>query len=124
MNAERLARAAYARPETVLGSPRALEYELLARATAALAAASEAEKPDFPALARALDQNLRLWTAFAADLAGAANGLPEELRARLLYLYRYTGSHSRAVLAGRAKAGPLIDVNRAVMRGLRGEGAA
>jgi flagellar biosynthesis activator protein FlaF len=121
MNAATLAKAAYARPETVLGSPRALEYELLARATAALAAATERDSLDFPALAEALDRNLRLWSRLAADVAGEGNQLPKDLRARLFYLYEFTAQHSRAILGGRASAAPLIAINTAVMRGLRGE---
>ena len=122
MNAATLAKAAYARPQTVLGSPRALEYELLARATAALAAATERDSLDFPALAEALDRNLRLWSRLAADVAGEGNQLPKDLRARLFYLYEFTEVQTRKVLDGSASVEVLIDVNTAVMRGLRGEG--
>lgn len=121
MNAANLAKTAYLRPEAGLANPRAMEYELLARATAALAADSAKGNENFPALAEALDRNLRLWSRLAADVAGEGNGLPSKLRAQLFYLYEFTAKHSRAVLNGQGSVGPLIDINTAVMRGLRGE---
>ena len=51
------------------------------------------------------------------------DGLPALLRARLFWLYEFTASHSRAVLEGKAEATVLVEINTAVMRGLRGEGA-
>lgn len=116
------ARAAYGRPELALRSPRALEYDLLARATAALRAA-EAGQAGFPALVAAVEQNLRLWRRLAMDVADAGNGLPQDLRAKLFYLYEFTAEHSRKVLEGTGDVAPLIAINTAVMRGLRGEGA-
>ncbi|PLL14629.1 flagellar biosynthesis regulator FlhF [Tabrizicola sp. TH137] len=117
------ARAAYGRPDMALRSPRALEYDLLARATAALRAAEEGQG-GFPALAAALDRNLRLWRTLAVDVADAGNGLPPALRAQLFYIYEFTALHSRTVLEGRGDAGALVAINTAVMRGLRGEVAA
>lgn len=123
MSMERMARLAYGRPDTELRSLRGVEYDLLARCTAALRTA-QAETADFPALATAVDRNLRLWATLAADVAGAGNGLPQELKARLVYLYEFTATHSRAVLEGGMSPGVLVDINTAVMRGLRGEATA
>lgn len=120
MSAERMARSAYGRPDTEVRDLRGLEYDLFARSTAALRAAG-AEGAGFPALAEAVDRNLRLWSTLAADLAGPANGLPQELRARLFYLYEFTLFHSRAILERGGSPAVLVDVNAAVMRGLRGE---
>lgn len=118
----RQAHAAYGRPDVALRSPRALEYDLLARATVALRAAEDGQA-GFPALAAALDRNLRLWRLLAVDVADAENALPAPLRAQLFYLYEFTAQHSRAVLDGKGDIGPLVAINSAVMRGLRGEGA-
>ena len=79
-------------------------------------------KTDFPSLAVALTENLQLWSALAADVAEAGNGLPAQLRAQLFYLYEFTASHTRAVLDGRGSVEVLVDINTAVMRGLRGDG--
>jgi flagellar protein FlaF len=101
-----------------------MEYELLARATKALTQAWTGRKQDFPGLATALNENLRLWSTLAADVAEPANGLPAALRAQLFYLYQFTAEHSRAVLADGNSVEVLIDINTAVMRGLRGEGTS
>lgn len=114
---------AYARPEAPARTPRAVEYDLLARVTARLSSAASRQAVDHPAFVRALNDNLTLWSTLAADVAGDGNGLPALLRARLFWLYEFTAQHSRAVLDGTSGIEVLIDINTAVMRGLRGEGA-
>lgn len=105
---------------------RDIEYGVLARATRALQehqpAAMRAQRVTAE-FAQALVDNQRLWTAFAVDLSHPDNGLDESLRARLLYLAEFTLRHTTTVLAGEASARVLIDINTAVMRGLRGHGA-
>ncbi|MDO9525518.1 MAG: flagellar biosynthesis regulator FlaF, partial [Gemmobacter sp.] len=56
----------------------------------------------------------------AADVAETDNGLPGPLRAQLFYLYEFASEHSRKVLSGSASVEVLVDINTAVMRGLRG----
>jgi flagellar biosynthesis activator protein FlaF len=123
-----LARSAYGRPDAPARSPRTVEYDLFARVTRALASAQAATGPagraDFATLAKALHDNGRMWRVLATDVAGPGNALPAALRARLFYLYQFTEVHSRKVLDGTAEAGVLVDINTAVMRGLRGEGVA
>ena len=115
------ARAAYARPEAPHRDYRALEYDLLARATKALSV-SRGQDVDYAKLLTALDENQRLWSTLAADVAEPENGLPQKLRAQLFYLYEFTTHHSRAVRDNKASVDVLIDINTAVMRGLRGDG--
>lgn len=115
------ARAAYARPEAPHRDYRALEYDLLARATKALSV-SRGQDVDYAKLLTALDENQRLWSTLAADVAEPENGLPQKLRAQLFYLYEFTTHHSRAVRDNKASIDVLIDINTAVMRGLRGQG--
>ena len=125
MNAQNAAaQAAYSHPQSPHRNPRALEYDLLARMTHALSQAVLHKDESFPALVAALDNNQRLWSTFAADVAEPDNGLPPALRAQLFYLYEFTAQHSRAVRDRKASAEVLIDINTAVMRGLRGHGGA
>ena len=118
------ARSAYGRPQAPHRNPRSLEYDLLARSTQRLSQASRKGPQDLPALLSALDDNQHLWSTFAQDVAMPENGLPPRLRAQLFYLYEFTAQHSRSVRAGKASVDVLIDINTAVMRGLRGEGGA
>lgn len=115
-------RTEYARPEAAARTPRGVEYDLLARTTQRLAATWTNRKASFPIFVTALNDNLRLWSTLASDVAEPTNGLPAALRAQLFYLYQFTADHSRAVLADRGSVEVLIDINTAVMRGLRGEG--
>jgi flagellar protein FlaF len=118
VTAHTLARAAYTHPEAATRTPRAIEYDLLARLTHKLRASSEPGVP-FAVLAQALHDNRVLWMTLAADVASDGNGLPADLRARLFYLAEFTEVHSRKVLAGTATPAALIEVNTAVLRGLR-----
>ncbi len=122
MNAQLFARTAYGRPETPIRSPRQIEYDLFARITQKLAHANQQRDADYPAFTKALHDNVHLWRVIASDVASSGNGLPEQLRARLFYLYQFTDQHSRKVMKHEAAAEVLIDINKAIMRGLRGEG--
>ncbi|NHB75609.1 flagellar biosynthesis regulator FlaF [Rhodobacter calidifons] len=112
----------YARPEAPTRSQRSVEYDLLAQVTQRLRSAWASRTTDFPALVRAVTDNMQLWSTLASDVALPGNTLPAALRARLFYLYEFTVHHSRAVLDDKASVEVLTDINMAVMRGLRGEG--
>lgn len=114
------AKRAYQSPDTPVRTPRQVEYDLLARITQRLAKAWARRAEDYPAFVAALSENTRLWSTFAADLVDPGNRLPEKLRGQLFYLFRFTDEHSRAILDNRGSAEVLIDINKAVMRGLRG----
>lgn len=121
MTALQSARSAYARPEAPARTSRGVEYDLLARTTQRMTSAWARRKDDFPAFVEALSDNLRLWSTLAMDVAQPDNGLPTSLRAQIFYLYQFTTEHSRAVLKGAASIEVLVDINTAVMRGLRGD---
>jgi len=123
-SAQYAARSAYARPDAPSRSPRMVEYDLIARITQRLTATWAKRREDFPAFALALTDNQRLWSTLAADVAEPANGLPAALRAQLFYLYQFTVEHSRTVLDDKGSIEVLVDINTAVMKGLRGESGA
>lgn len=124
MNAHAMAHRSYARPDTPARSPRDIEYELIARITRQLTAAASTADTGFGALVAALHDNERMWRTFAMDVAEPTNGLPAPLRAKLYYLYEFTAQHSPKVREATASVDVLIDINTAVMRGLRGNGGA
>ena len=121
MNAQILARAAYASPAAPTRTARSTEYDVFARVTHRLKSAIATGHGGFAALARAVHDNRSLWTTLAADVAEADNGLPQALRAQIFYLAEFTGQHSSKVLAGEASAEVLVEINTAIMRGLRHE---
>lgn len=114
------ARQPYARTEAPVRSPRSVEYDALVLATQRLTAAWAGRQTGFADLAAAVDHNTRLWSTLAADVAGPGNGLSPALRAQLFYLFQFAEAHGRKVLSGSASVEALVDINTAVMRGLRG----
>ena len=115
---------AYARPTAPIRTPRMAEYEVIARITQRLVAANQRRSEDHVAFLEAVFSNEKLWSTLAADVAEPENGLPILLRARLFYLYRFTAEHSRKIRQNSASAEVLIEINKAVLKGLRGEETA
>lgn len=124
MNSRMMAQQAYSNVRTTTRTTRGIEYELFGRITHRLRAAAEKGKSDFPALVEALHNNRQMWTMLAIDVANNENGLPKDLRARIFYLAEFTQDYSSKVLSQKISVAPLIEVNAAVMRGLRAGGAA
>lgn len=122
MNTNTLAKMAYSGRVAPSRTARGTEYELFARITHRLKVHAETGASGFAQLAEALHDNLCLWTTLATDVAEPTNGLPEMLRARIFYLAEFSRQHTARVLAGKAAVSVLIDINTAIMKGLRGEG--
>ena len=118
-----MAKTAYGGAGTPTRTARGAEYEIVARVTHALKAALLPGTGGFAALAAALHDNQRLWSVLASDVAEPSNSLPAPLRARIFYLAEFTRMQTRKILSGDATADVLVDINTAVMRGLRGEGS-
>ena len=136
MNATQLAQNAYGSGTRSVQTPRGIEYEAFARVTSRLKAVAsklaqfkryemktQKKAPvqvsgHFGELANALHENRRLWTLLAADVADQGNGLPKDLRARILSLAEFTRLHTAKVLKSEASVVPLLEINIAMMRGL------
>lgn len=119
MNYHVNAHEAYRQASTPTRTTRSAEYEIVARITHRISTAAQKDRSAFPELVAALDENRRLWLAFVEDVARPQNGLPQDLRARIAYLAAFTFGHTGKILAGSASAAPLIEINKAIMRGLR-----
>ena len=122
MTTNRSAHTAYDGAITSERPARQVEYEVFARVTRQMKQAASASPKDASGFTRAVHDNMRLWRVLSSDVAKPENALPPELRARLCYLGEFTRLHSRKALKGAADLSALIDINTAVMRGLRGEG--
>lgn len=107
---------------SILRTPRDAEYEVFSRVTRMLRQAAEGGQG--ADLIAAVHKNNELWTILASDLAGAGNGLPDQVRAGILSLAGFALRHGHQAMAGKVKVDPLIDINLAMMRGLRQEAAA
>lgn len=119
MTVTRLAQSAYAAASGPVRTPRGSEYAAFERVTSRLARAADPAAP-MPLRAAALHENRQLWITLATDLASEGNALPQGLRAQLLYLAEFSLLQSRAALRDPGAIAALLDVNKAVMRGLDG----
>ncbi|MGA0614742.1 flagellar biosynthesis regulator FlaF [Paracoccus sp. KR1-242] len=113
--------------ERAYGSPalrgaKDMEYDAFSRVTRMLHLAPRECRSD--ATVVAVSRNNELWTLLATDLADPANGIEDQVKAGLISLAIFSLRHGQSVLSGKATTDALIDINLAVMKGLRGEGAA
>jgi flagellar protein FlaF len=99
--------------------PRSIEAQLFAEITAGLVRAQRAGKPGFQDLVAALHKNRTLWEALLADLAQDSNVLPTPLKAQLIRLGHFVRQFTVGVLKGEGDVQALIDVNNAILEGLR-----
>ncbi|KPA20323.1 flagellar biosynthesis regulatory protein FlaF [Shimia sp. SK013] len=120
MSVNALAERGYGQAVAQTRTPRSIEYDVVARTTHRLKAAAQKGTLGFGALAEAVHDNRTLWTFLAASVADDENQLPQQLRAQIFYLAEFTRLHSSKVLKEGASVRPLLEVNMAILRGLRG----
>ena len=113
-------KAASARTE----SPRDMEYRLFGQVTRALLVASQADPTDIATRIDALDWNRRLWTALATDCADPDNAMAPGLKAQIISISLFVSRHSSVIMRGEDDFEALIDINKMIMQGLAGPGAA
>lgn len=116
------AQAAYAPASPATHTPRDVEYHAFAHVTGLLAEARDTadQAGGLSRLATAMFENVRLWVTLATDVALDTNPLPHTLRAQIIGLANFARTHMAKVLAGSETVDALIDVNMAIMKGLRG----
>ncbi|RYG91479.1 flagellar biosynthesis regulatory protein FlaF [Loktanella sp. IMCC34160] len=124
MNVIEQARQAYSPAQTHLRTDRSTEAQLFAQINARLRSAASDLPRTHSALVGALHDNRQFWTLLAVDVADKGNTLPPELRAQIFYLAEFTFAHTSRVLQGQATPDALIEINRAMIAGLNGEGTA
>jgi flagellar protein FlaF len=115
---------AYQQAATRAESPRETEYRLFAQVTLALMEAAKCEPTDIRGRIDALDWNRRVWSVLGGACSEPENALPESLRAAIISLSIWVGKHTSEVIRRKEEIEPLIEVNRMIMQGLRGNGQA
>lgn len=119
MNALVNAKNAYASAKSPTSTPKDLEFEAIARITRRMITAARQGRNGFSALAEAVHDNRKLWQIFQTDIVDSGNGLPEDLKEQILYLAAFTNQYTSKVLSRKAGVAPLVEINTAIMRGLR-----
>lgn len=124
MNVVERAKEGYRSNSAPIKSHRAAEYEAIARISHKLRYAGMNRDANYPEFVEALSENSRLWTTLAVDVAQAENGLPQDLRSRLFWLSEFTSHETARILRGEGDLSILIEINAAVLHGLRGQADA
>ena len=115
---------AYKTAATRAESPREMEYRLFGQVTRALMHASTVDSSDIATRIDALDWNRRMWSALATDCSDPDNAMNPALKAQIISISLFVSKHSSAVMRGEDDFQALIDINKMVMQGLAGPGAA
>ena len=122
--------SAYRKTMAQTEAPRQIERRLLSEATNQLREhiafdmlQDSESKLDMMAsgLKDAIWRNHQIWQALKVDLISSENSLPPTLRGTLISLALWVDRHSFAVLEGKQKIKPLIDINLSIIRGLNGD---
>lgn len=108
---------AYQQVQTRTEGPRDTEYRLFAQVTGALMRVRERGIKDGE-FVDALDWNRRMWSVFSTDCGLEGNGLPQDLRARIISIGIWVSKYTSDVIRANGDIDALIDVNRAIMEGL------
>lgn len=117
-----LASQAYGNSIQSTANEKNVEYQAFAFVTQALSALDKKALDYFVKKQEALYNNLKLWRVLAVEVSDEKNELPTDLRANLFYLSEFTRHHTAKIHAGETDDPTvLIDINRMVMRGLRGQ---
>ena len=124
MNVVHRAREGYGKNAVPIKSHRAAEYEAIARISHRLRAAALKRTTDYAEFVEALSANRKLWTTLAVDVAQPENQLPQDLRARLFWLAEFTTQETSRILKSEGDISVLIEINAAVLQGLRGQETA
>ncbi|MGH1576807.1 flagellar biosynthesis regulator FlaF [Planktotalea sp.] len=95
-----------------------LEYDLILGVTRELSK----QDSDFPSRVKILNKNERLWIGIATQVADQNNQLEPALRARLFYMAEFVIQQTGKILSGEAGSETLVEMNVAVLRGLKGKG--
>ena len=123
MSAISTAERGYLSSVSTTRSEKRAEYEVISRITHRLRDAARQSKKDYPSYIACLNENRKLWQVMALNVTEDENRLPNELKASIFYLYQFTEAHTKKILSNNVSVMPLLEVNMAVMRGLKSEGA-
>lgn len=119
MNAHTQARNIYAASFVTTKTTRSIEFSVLAKTTRQLQQAAQNKSENFPHFVQALNNNRNLWSIFMNDLYDPDNGLDQNLKIQLIELGHFVQKQTSKILGDKASVRPLLDINAAILRGLK-----
>ena len=119
MSLSQLAKQSYKNTQRELTDDKIMELRVFSQITSRMKAADIDAPGGMSALAEALTDNMKLWNILLVDLSMDSNPLPQDLKAQIISLARFTQSHTLKVLGGTATVDVLVDINTAMINGMR-----
>lgn len=110
--------ARYAAAQNAAATPRDIELRAFRYVNGLLAAAT-----DTPGRATALSKTAQMWSILIGDLALDANGLPDDLKARLISLGLWAQREAAARIMDEGSLTPLMELHRDMIAGLEAQAA-
>lgn len=109
----------YKTTQREFSSDQGIELKVFQKITSALKSVDETAPGGATKLAEALIDNAKLWNVLFIDLVNPDNTLPHDLKTSLISLAEFSQTHTRRALLGQAEHQVLIDINEAMIAGLR-----
>lgn len=115
---------AYGKVANQISSPRDLEANLLLKAAYRLQTVRDGWDDKHSDLDDALLYNRKLWSIFMSSVSSADNPLPKQVRENIANLGLFVFKQTYAAMSNRKpdQLAPLININREIAAGLRGQG--
>ncbi|WMT85731.1 flagellar biosynthesis regulator FlaF [Pelagibacterium sp. 26DY04] len=115
---------AYQRTAQQTADPRTLESNLLARSASHLQAIRDTWPERLDELDEALNKNRKIWSIFVQSVTNDDHPLPAPVRQNVANLGIFVMGQTYEVMATRnpSKLDALININRQISAGLRGNG--
>jgi flagellar biosynthesis activator protein FlaF len=116
---------AYSNTARQTANERELEADLLLKAAARLQSVYDSWEQKRAELPDALLYNRKLWTIFLTDVTGPDHPLPSNIRQNVANLGLFVIKQTLSITADpkRDQLGSLININRQIAAGLRGQAA-
>jgi len=110
----------YGQVKRQTASDKHIELQLFSAVTARLRAQVQNNSSRLTGpMAEAILENAKLWNVLFCDLVGPDNKLAGDLKNNLISLAEFTQSHTQRVLRGQASIDILIEINSAIIQGLK-----
>ena len=94
MTAASFAQKAYKNSQRELTSEKAIELRVFAQIKSRMRAADISAPGGMAKLAEALTDNMKLWNILFTDLSLESNKMPNDLKAQIMSLAKFTQSHT------------------------------
>ncbi len=110
----------YGQTKRQTASDKHIELQLFSSITARLRAEANKNPAKLTSeLAETLVENAKLWNILFCDLVAPENKLALDLKTNLISLAEFTQSHTQRILRGEASLAILIEINTAIIEGLK-----